>query len=493
MANITGTLGSDQIEGTELADRIEGLAGGDRINGHGGDDRILGGDGVDQIDGGGGDDYILSGRDRDLLSGAAGNDVVQGNDGNDTIDGGAGNDLLFGGDNTDSLFDGPGDDRLFGGGGDDVLLIGGFFDTFAVGGGHDVLAGGPGRDTFYIYHDDRITSLGAQNTVVTDFDRADDLLELTAFNPDDDGYSDLPFGFFDTNENGILDDGDQAVGIGQVVVDGVSKLSTMIELPDQSAEVTDHDTLTLFGVTGISAGAFDRDRFIGPYLRGGGGSDHLIGTDFSDELDGNAGNDTLYGLGGTDYLYGGDGKDSLYGGSGDDILSGQAGADRLFGGAGQDWLIADDGVDAPPITPNGDYLSGGLGDDRLTAGFGRDVLDGGGGRDVFGLGHVGIARLDGQPLAAETLIVDFKHGEDALEEYDLSFARYDANGDGRIKGSDPYVTLERVTHNDESKISLVIYTHGYNIGGLNTTVATAKLTLFGITELTAADFTSASN
>ncbi|WP_159710580.1 calcium-binding protein [Geminicoccus flavidas] len=102
------------------------------------------------------------------------------------------------------------------------------------------------------------------------------------------------------------------------------------------------------------------------------------------------------------------------------------------------------------------YLNGGAGDDRLYGSFGRDVLTGGQGRDLFGMEEVGRGFRDGSKPVKDVLVTDFVHGEDALDDETISFDRYDFNGDGQIKGSDAYVTLQQVAYNGDTKLSLVI-------------------------------------
>ena len=112
----------------------------------------------------------------DRVNGGDGNDVLQGNDGNDLLLGDAGNDRLYGGDGNDDLDGGDGDDWLSGGGGDDRLTAGGL-DLFANPiGGLDLLYGGGGRDLFQILHDGSRDLIGTQQSIVMDFQAADDIL-----------------------------------------------------------------------------------------------------------------------------------------------------------------------------------------------------------------------------------------------------------------------------------------------------------------------------
>src|SRR5665811_2227526 len=86
----------------------------------------------------------------------------------------------------------------------------------------------------------------------------------------------------------------------------------------------------------------------GVTLRGGSGSQVLLGTGGNDVLRGGGGNDILCGFGGDDRLIGGSGNDVLVGGDGADDLRGNSGNDtlitdpadtRIRGGSGNDEII----------------------------------------------------------------------------------------------------------------------------------------------------------
>ena len=253
----------------------------------------------------------------------------------------------------------------------------------------------------------------------------------------------------------------------QVTADGATKLSTVIDVAGLRGDQPQTETLTVHGVTGLAAEAFDDRRFLG------------------DTIDGTGGDDRLYGQAGNDTLLGGDGNGLLVSGSGDDSMVGGNGTDRLFGGTGQDILMGDRVAfdNGPPIGSSDDFLSGGAGNDALFGSFGHDVLEGGAGRDSFGVIGLGDVLDDGSKPAVDVLVTDFKHGEDVLNGHTVSFAKYDKNDDGLIKGSDSYVTLKQVSYGGETKISLVI-----NLHDADAAVATGKLTLFGVTGLDQSDF-----
>ena len=110
---LTGTTGSDTLQGSYFNDTILGLAGSDSINGSGGNDWIEGGDETDpmfpwgdNLFGGAGNDTILGGAGNDTLSGDAGDDSLVGGAGNDTLNpygANGGNDTLRGGDGNDTI------------------------------------------------------------------------------------------------------------------------------------------------------------------------------------------------------------------------------------------------------------------------------------------------------------------------------------------------------------------------------------------------------
>ena len=58
---VTGTGGSDDLEGTHRADKIWGLKGPDYIAGEGGSDDLYGGCGKDEVRGADGYDYVAGG------------------------------------------------------------------------------------------------------------------------------------------------------------------------------------------------------------------------------------------------------------------------------------------------------------------------------------------------------------------------------------------------------------------------------------------------
>lgn len=107
-------------------------------------------------------------------------------------------------------------------------------------------------------------------------------------------------------------------------------------------------------------------------------------------------NDTLYGYAAADVLAGAAGNDVLWGYAGDDTLHGDSGSDTLYGGDGNDLLLG--GAD-------NDTLNGEQGNDLLEGGPGADTQNGGNGSDTYRWAP--------------------GHGNDVINNYDVSAARYD--------------------------------------------------------------------
>jgi Ca2+-binding RTX toxin-like protein len=206
-----------------------------RFRGTNGDDQFFGGLDRDVLYGQGGNDWLTGGANDDYLNGGAGNDELNGDDGFDRLRGGAGDDVLVdtlgGGDiscgagNDWAFIDGAtvrgdrGNDnlggpsgRMEGGPGDD--LLGGWCQNSDGTGtpGWLQLVGGRGADTFFA---------GA-----TTGDWMVDWIDIYDFRPEEgdridfrtieaDGLSTAPSletaARHDSNLNGMLDDGDNAV------------------------------------------------------------------------------------------------------------------------------------------------------------------------------------------------------------------------------------------------------------------------------------------
>lgn len=155
---LIGSQGDDELWGTD--------AGSD-LAGAGGDDELIGGHGNDNFSGDGGDDVLLSGGGNDLLEGGSGNDILDGSEGRDTIVGGAGEDVLRSGEGSDD----------------------------------DILTGGADSDMFVL----EFSRTDTRTVTVTDYTAEDDVsIEvrgLIMLHPQD----------FDSNEDGVVDQYDEAV------------------------------------------------------------------------------------------------------------------------------------------------------------------------------------------------------------------------------------------------------------------------------------------
>jgi Ca2+-binding RTX toxin-like protein len=91
--SITGTSGSDDLEGTNRVDKIRGLEGRDYIAGEGGGDDLYGGRDKDEVRGANGRDYIDGGHGSDHFYGGGKNDWLKAVDGErDRVNCGSGND-----------------------------------------------------------------------------------------------------------------------------------------------------------------------------------------------------------------------------------------------------------------------------------------------------------------------------------------------------------------------------------------------------------------
>lgn len=166
-SNLENVTSFDQVAirlvGNDAANHLISSVYDDVIMGEGGSDRIEGRDGADTIYGGAGKDKIYGGNDQDQIYGGSGRDKLEGGANKDRLDGGDGSDILKGGRGSDKLIGGNGNDNLNGGKGNDGLY---------GGDGSDVLQGGQGSDRFVF------EEKFADRDVITDFDNADDVIQL---------------------------------------------------------------------------------------------------------------------------------------------------------------------------------------------------------------------------------------------------------------------------------------------------------------------------
>lgn len=173
------------------------LGGDDTLTGSAGDDFGAMGDGADAADMGAGDDIVYGENGADTLAGGLGNDLMLGGGDNDLVSGDAGDDAMSGEDGNDTLTGGLGADTIYGEDGDDVLSgydsAGGSSADLTGSDGADVLSGGAGNDTILMGHGDtatggddadhfsfdaRFDDDGDAGMTVTDFDPAQDTLQL---------------------------------------------------------------------------------------------------------------------------------------------------------------------------------------------------------------------------------------------------------------------------------------------------------------------------
>ncbi|CUH62715.1 hypothetical protein TG4357_00263 [Thalassovita gelatinovora] len=204
-----GGAGNDQFEGSAGedtyfgADNSIGDGSSDSVSGHGGDDVLYGSAGADVIEGGAGDDLIGGVRDLHEYS----IDVT------DYADGAA--------------------DTMAGGAGDDTI----------IGDAYDVMSGSEGADQFSTYWRPNDSDSA---TIVTDFDPAEDQLEIT-----------IHFDDIQTTPSHWEDDEDWEAGIHPDLVDVGSDTHVVFE--GQTLAV-------LQGVNGVPASAISGQVFL-PYNR----------------------------------------------------------------------------------------------------------------------------------------------------------------------------------------------------------------------------------
>ena len=185
------------------------------------------------------------------------------------------------------------------------IVFGNEADNEIIGSaGSDWLVGGPGRD--------KISGGGGDDFIVVD---GDDVM-------------------------GDIDGGD-----GIDVIQAIGSTGVLMVLSELNAEVaigTAHGDV-IYARGGVNY-----------FVRGGAGSDILIGGSVSDALSGESGDDYIEGGSGNDLLRGHAGNDTLLGGADDDIIYGGGGNDTLKGGSGNDVFFGESGDD---------FIDGGAGTD----------------------------------------------------------------------------------------------------------------------------------
>ena len=342
--------GDQLIEGTARRDELDGGPGSDTLIGFEGRDRLFGDD-APRIGGVGmdyGDDLLDGGPGDDWLAGNGGLDTLLGSDGDDWIfDQDLGPGLTSGG-NASLVDAGPGDDRI---------------DVDAG----STVTGGAGADDISIFVPLDDTGV----SVITDFDPAEDMLDVTLTAGDG-----TPVDF-------ALEPA--ADGSGMELWTGDRLL---VRFPGLEGATLDDIDLVV---------QMDYDSAL----------DSLQGDDTGLTIVGNSADNTITGGEGDDVLlaglgfgpgYGAGGSDLLQGGAGNDLLVGLNGSEPAYDAVSDDFRIA--------IHP--DTLIGGTGDDILVSQHHND-LTGGRGADVFALEK----RFDAD-IPGATRITDFDPGEDVI-------------------------------------------------------------------------------
>lgn len=390
---LIGSDGADEIVGGRGDDRIDGFAGADTLLGGWGDDLIYAGPGDDVLGGGNGDDTLFAGAGADLSRGGAGADrLITGWDGADSLYGNAGDDVLINDTARGNLLDGgAGDDlidsaagagnTLSGGAGDDTVFLGSALANDAVQPG-TVVDLGTGADTFHGIGGATIDA-GAtegETTGETAGDGASDLIHLYLGNAETT--------VIENFERGV--DRLDLTGFDDAAI-RYDALSLTTEGEDLHLAYDGERFATLAGLGGATLGDLFPEAQSGGIL-GGLGDDLLMGGRAGDYLAGLDGNDTIHADAGDDTAYGGDGGDLIYAGPGDDWLEGGAGGDTLVAGQGDDSLFG--GADADRLIAGAtgfDLLDGGEGGDLLTSHStdGGDTFLGGTGDDTIDLAERG--------------------------------------------------------------------------------------------------------
>jgi Ca2+-binding RTX toxin-like protein len=252
--------GGKVITGTDQDDNIFYTRKPVTVNAGDGNDFVVTGSGDDTLNGEGGDDELYSGGGNDTLNGGDGNDFLSGNTGNDILNGGADHDIAsftgepptatIGDANIGYVFQAgasageytshatpggavidtmTGIEEIWGTNHNDTFIGGYWNEVFDARLGDDTLTGNDGADTFVFGHLDGLDE-------VTDFDPSEgDRIDLSV--------SVLDWEDLDTNENGVLDDGDDFVT--------VSGGTTAIDLGAAAGYAAGENVLTLTGASGL--------------------------------------------------------------------------------------------------------------------------------------------------------------------------------------------------------------------------------------------------
>lgn len=319
---------------------ILGTGEHDTLEGTNGDDVILARGGPDSIEGKGGDDRVCGGGGQDWLRGQGGSDRLAGQGGHDGLEGGVGADVLHTGVGG-SASDGPGDDVLVGSSEDDETFV-------TTSGGRDVIRAGGGES---------------------------DLDKLIHFDPGGNVSINLRDHFSVSNE-----ETDRIYGIEWVEVP-MGAICTIVGNSENN----------------ILQGCYSGENTI----RGGEGSDSLIGGQFEDVILAGRGSDSVFNDDGNDRLEGGPGRADLIQfryvdqsvtvdleqgtsiGPGTDTL---AGFENVVGSAFADQIYGNDRRNVIHGYVGSNSISGRDGDDLLIGGMSYseepNTIDGGEGVDT---------------------------------------------------------------------------------------------------------------
>jgi Ca2+-binding RTX toxin-like protein len=405
-ANGSATLANiENAIGGRLGDTISGTSGTNILQGDLGDDLLVGRDGADSLDGGAG---------------------------NDTLDGGTGNDTLIGEDGEFSF----GANLLTGGDGADSLVGGGGNDTLDGGAGFDTLVSGSGADEFLF----TVAPSAANADRIFDFTSGSDKIALDATVHPNAGASgnfaagDARF-FAAAGATGGHDADDRVIydtSTGNLWYDADGNGSGAAQ---RIGTLTGAPTLVATDITIVNGGGGG-----GSTITGTSGDDNLVGASGDDTILGLDGNDTLQGLAGNDSLDGGPGSDTMLGGDGNDTIQSD-GAESVDGGAGVDteimpWGFAGAGIENIIVSgyssslqaeadgnelnnlitdegPGNIFLSGGAGDDTIIGGAGSNyfLLSGGSGSAAYGFDSIdGGGGDDWLLIEGPGATVDFRNG-----------------------------------------------------------------------------------
>ena len=366
LAPVSGTTGSDIVNGTLSADYMVGGLGNDRYSVNNAADYVFEkpGEGDDSIDSSVSytlpinvERLTLTGSGANNATGNAGDNAITGNASANTLDGGAGNDAITGGGGGDTFIGGRGDDTLT-----STSTTSNDVYRYELGDGLDVVNDSGGTDRVAL-------GAGIAPTAVKLYRAGTDL----------------------------------EIRVSPAEVYAVSGMYTSAGALVANRAV---ESITFANGTVWNAADIASRLLVDPM----GGNDTLAGTAAADTLDGGAGDDSLSGLGGNDILIGG---------AGNDVLDGGSGVDDLRGGRGDDTYVVDSAFDAvlelsgngtdtvrsttaftlpqnvenltiigtvaASATGNGldNTITGNAADNTLDGGAGSDRLVGGAGNDTY--------------------------------------------------------------------------------------------------------------